>query len=278
MIGVVHVDEVGHLGLAGTAPGGPEIDQDILALADVVGELDRGGLGVLRVLDDGEVHEGGTFGGFDLGFEGGTHLDHLGDVLEVVGKTVQEGDHLTGVIRHDLRDGHQADDVVGIGLRGFLLILVEGADDFLVIGLGGFLILAELRHLGAVFGHELLHPFVVGGIARLRAFLVGRNGGTGLRVDGDGGTVGKEGHRGVARLEDGDRREVLREVHLETAVLDNHGGVQDIAQCNLHDRRGLFALTELTYDLRGIAGLRSASREQQRSGQVHQVCFHICLS
>ena len=278
VIGVVHVREVGHLRGAGTAPGRPEIDQDILALADVIGELDGGCLGVLRVLDDGEVHEGSTFGRLALGLEESAHLGDLGDgVLDLVGKAVQKGDYILGIVhRLQLHDSKQADDVVGIELRGFPLVLVEIDHDLLVIGLGAFRVLPELRNLGTILGREISHPVVVVGPARLRSLLEGRLDRPLIRVDGDGGTVGNELQLGLSRLEDRERREVLREFRLETTVLDDDGRIQDIAHDNLHHLGGVTA--ELPHDLGGVAGLRCTGREQQRSGQTHQVCFHICLS
>ena len=65
VVGVVHLDEIRHLGLAGAAPGSPKIDQDIFALTDIVGEVDGRGLRILRVLDDGEVHERFAFRAVD---------------------------------------------------------------------------------------------------------------------------------------------------------------------------------------------------------------------
>ena len=77
---LVSRDNVGHFGLAGTAPGGPEVDQDPLALSHILAQLvqfpvgtgllqvhellaDKGGLGSFRLIFLGR-------GLIDLAFEG----------------------------------------------------------------------------------------------------------------------------------------------------------------------------------------------------------------
>ena len=73
---VIHGPDVGDLCLAGTAPAGPEVDEHILALADIVGEPDGTFRLVVRILDNGEVDELLPGLGRLLGGEGAGDLLH----------------------------------------------------------------------------------------------------------------------------------------------------------------------------------------------------------
>ena len=108
-----------------------------------------------------------------------------------------------------------------------------------------------------------------------------------LRVDGDGGTVGKEScieflrlERGISREEAGGPYEVFRNHRLEAAVLYGHNGVKRRHVCSpCHNPHGLGrVIPELGHNLSHVACLRRAGREQQRGGQIHHVRFHIRFS
>ena len=127
---------------------------------------------MLRILDDGEVHETVAFTGLGLRLQGRDHPGGLRSGLHLVGKTVEKGEHLVRVAIHDLGDGHQAHETVGIGFRRLLLISVELLDDILEIRFGSVLVFTELGDLGAVVGHEFLHPVIVGRIMGLGSLFV----------------------------------------------------------------------------------------------------------
>ena len=223
----------------------------------------------------GEVHERLAFAGLGERLEGSDHAGDFRTGLHLVGKAVQQGLQLLRIVVHDLADGHQAHDVVQVGLCRLFLVRIELFDDLVEILLGGFLVLAELGHLGAVVGHELLHPGVVSRIMGLGALLIRRDGGAGHRVHGDLGAVGDEGDGHVVGLDIGHVAEVRRDDDLETAVRHGDGGVDGLAEDDPHGFRGVFG--ELADDLGGLAGLRGAGGHGERGGQERQVEFHICL-
>ena len=113
LVTLVNVLQVGHLLLAGTAPGGPEIDQDELALAHIVGEAD--GAAVRVAVLDGEVREHGADGGAGNLLEAVVFRVDIGVVPDELTGGGIEGveDRLVAPAQHQ----HRADaqDVVGMG-------------------------------------------------------------------------------------------------------------------------------------------------------------------
>ena len=273
VIGLIHVLEIGHLGLAGAAPGGPEINQHVLALADVIGEPNSGRFRILRILYDGEIHEMRALGGFDLGFEGRFEGNDFGKGLHLLGQTVQEAGQLVGLLHVHLGKGDKGQDIVGIGFDRLNLVIVKLADGLVVVGLCSVLVVAESGHLFAVVGHELLHPFVIGPVTGVRSLLVGGDGGTRVRVYGDGGTVGDERNGRRTGIDDSHCSQIGGDDGFETAVLDIDGGVQGFTHRDLHELGGILA--ERSHHLGGLAGFRGTGGQQRHGGGQISQLFHI---
>ena len=220
---LVYAAKVGHLAAAGTAPACPEVYQNVFSLANEVGELHAVNL---------EVSEHLAFCGLGGSVEGLLHGLDAGFGLELVGKGIDECEHLCIVIDLDIGNADEAKHVVLVGLDDLEEVLVVLLNcifgDFFTLVVGEFF----LGYILTILGHEVVVPVLIIGKTGLDAVLCRGLGRTVFKVYGNLAAVCDEGHLAAGRHCIRDSRNLGGNLDAELAVCYGKCGV-DVGSYNL---------------------------------------------
>ena len=161
-----HGFDIGQFGLAGRAPGRPEVYQEYFALAHEVGQVAGlvNGLTLLVQAHDmfyGEIRESLANGGAQAGFYALFQTGHKSGILliERGGELIQIAGEFFGLeVGINLLEGLHAHGVVQVLLQSGLVVIKESVVGAVGIGFGGLLVIGQGDDAGTVGIHKVLVP------------------------------------------------------------------------------------------------------------------------